>query len=94
LINKINLSLEHRFFIDGLIEKANIFASNKKYQHIAYACFVAYQWEVIAKKGYDNKIIVKYFYEECAYSNLTMEKLLIILQYCTNDIKNCYDNNK
>ena len=93
LINKINLSLEHRVFIDKLIEKANIFASDKKHQHIAYSCFLAYQWEKIATKGYNNKIIIKHFYNECNYSKLTVQKLLEILRNCTDDIKNCYDEN-
>ena len=93
MINKINLSLEHRIFIDRLVEKAIIFASNKNNQGIAYACFIAYQWETIGSKGYNNKVIVKHLYNECCYESLSMKKLLSILQKCSNDIKNCYEDN-
>jgi len=93
LINKINLSLEHRIFIDRLIENANIFASSKKHQHIAYACFLAYQWYILSNKSYDNKVIIKHFLKECNYEKLTHEKLTSILTNCSDDIKNCYDDN-
>jgi len=92
LINKIDLSLYKRIFIDELINKANDFAIDKSHQDIAYCCYIAYQWYKINETVNKQKIIIHYLIKESKYK-IKLSKLQHILLNCNEDIKNCYNDN-
>jgi len=92
LINKINLPLYTRIFIDDVIDKANVFSKRQKHKGIAYCCYVAYQWYKIENTTSNTDIIIDYIHKNSIHE-IKLSKLKQILLNCGEDIKNCYDEN-
>jgi len=93
LINKIDLPLYKRIFIDEVIKKANSFADKQQHSGIAYCCYISYQWyKISCKNNTKDTIIINYIFKK-SHFRVEKNKLIYILSSCKDDIKNCYDDN-
>lgn len=93
MINQIDLPLIKRVYIDELIERANIFASNKAYQENAFCCYIAYEWHNLGPYNEHHLVILKYIIKESNFT-IDIDRCINAIKKYNNGIQDCYNSLK